>query len=323
MTATATLPSILDDPPPAVAADVAALRELLKSVPAKQLERNLLIASWNIRELGQLARTWEQPAGEKPFRDLHAVRCIGEIVARFDVIAIQEVQRDVAALQALMVWLGPDWGLMMTDVTRGARAGSERLAFIFDTRRVRPSGLAAELVLSTEDMSGNGAGKLHEQFARTPYAVAFISKGITFVLTTVHIRWGTGNAERTPEIAGIADWLKRWSKEIDGAGLDSIALGDWNIQRVRDETYLALTSTGLITPPELAPGADGGDPAEPAFDQIAWFPEQKRLRYTGRAGRVRWKGQILTQIDATEVTYRISDHMPIWAEFAVSDTPPV
>lgn len=323
MGATATQASILDDPPPAVAADVEALRALLATVPAKQLERNLLIASWNLREFGRLARTWAQPPESKPFRDLHAIRCIGEIVSRFDVIAIQEVQRDISALQALMVWLGSDWGLLMTDVTRGARAGSERLAFVFDTRRVRPSGLAAELVLAPEELEGNGAATLHEQLARTPFACAFVSKGITFVLTTVHIRWGRGDAERTPEIAAIAGWLKRWSREIDGAGHDFLALGDWNIQRVADPTYAALTSTGLVTPPELAPGADGGDPAEPAFDQIAWFPRGQRLRYTGRAGRVRWQGTILSGIDATEVTYRISDHRPIWAEFATSATDPV
>ncbi len=261
---------------------------------------------------------WDQPSGATPARDLHAVRCIGEIVSRFDAIAIQEVQRDIGALQALMVWLGPDWGLMMTDVTRGAVAGSERLAFVFDTRRVRPSGLAAELVLSAEDLAGSDAAKLHRQFARTPYAVAFVSKRITFVLTTVHIRWGAGDKDRTPEIAAIADWLRRWSHEIDGAGLDFLALGDWNIAAKDDPTYAALTSTGLTTPPQIDP-----DAGQPAFDQIAWFPKGQRLRYTGRGGRVRWQGTILKGVDPTEATFRISDHQPVWCEFAVGETDPV
>jgi endonuclease/exonuclease/phosphatase family metal-dependent hydrolase len=309
-------PSILDDPPPAVQEDLAALRELLRPVPAKQLERNLLIATWNIRELGKVARTWSQPEGESPARDLHAIRCIGEIISRFDVVAIQEVQRDIGALQVLMKWLGSDWGFTMTDVTRGARAGSERLAFIFDTRRVRPSGLAAELVLSEEDMRGTDPQRLHQQLARTPYSVAFYAKGHTFVLTTVHIRWGR-EAERGPEIRAVAEWLDRSRREIDSAGHDLFALGDWNIAEIGDDNHAALTATGLRVPLELAP-VD-----EPAYDQIAWFPRTLRLRYTSRAGRVRWKGTILRDHDPTGVTYRISDHTPLWVELALGETDPV
>jgi endonuclease/exonuclease/phosphatase family metal-dependent hydrolase len=310
-------PSILDPLPDAVARDVAALRELLKAVPAKQLERNLLIATWNLRELGQLARVWEQPEGRSPARDLHAIRCIGEIVARFDVVAIQELQRDISSLQALMAWLGPDWGFTMTDVTRGARAGSERLAFVFDLRRVRPSGLAAELVLAPEDMSGTDPDRLHQQLARTPYSVAFYANGHTFVLTTVHIRWGRA-VEREPEIRAVAEWLKRSQHEIDSAGHDLLALGDWNIEELTDANHRALTSTGLAVPPELDPPA-----GEPAFDQIAWFPKGMGMRYTGRGGRVQWKGTILRGLDPTGVTFRISDHVPLWVELAVGETDPV
>jgi len=310
-------PSIRDEPlPDAVERDVAALRDVLSGVPAKQLDRNLLIATWNLRELGRLARTWSQPEGRSPARDLHAVRCIGEIVARFDVIAIQELQRDISALQALMAWLGPSWAFTMTDVTRGARAGSERLAFVFDTRRVRPSGLAAELVLSAEDMRGTDPRRLHEQFARTPYSVAFYAKGHTFVLTTVHIRWGK-EAEREPEIRAIAEWLKRSQHETDSRGHDLLALGDWNIAELTDANHRALTSTGLAVPPELDPPA-----GVPAYDQIAWFPRTLRLRYTGRGGRVAWKGTILRGLDPTNVTFRISDHEPLWVELATTETPP-
>ena len=103
-------------------------------------------------------------------------------------------------------------------------------------------------------------------------------------------------------------------------------LGDFNIDRRGDANYQALISTGLATPPQLdavartvssKEGADGT-----FYDQIAWFPKKLRLRYTGRAGRVNWKGKVLTDIDPTEVTFRISDHYPLWVEFAVSDTPP-
>ena len=102
--------SIQDPPPAALMADISSLVGELQSVPAKELDRNLLLATWNIREFGQLARVWNQPSGHKPLRDLHALRCIGEIVARFDIVAIQEVQADISALAELMHWLGPEWG---------------------------------------------------------------------------------------------------------------------------------------------------------------------------------------------------------------------
>ena len=318
--------SILDSPPASVKADVRALVKVLQSVPAKELDRNLLIGTWNIREFGQLADVWDQKPKHKPFRDLHAVRCIGEIVSRFDVVAIQEVQEDTSSLRALMQWLGPDWGLIMTDVARGSAAGGERLAFVFDTRRVRPSGLAGEIVLSSEQMSGTSTKKLHQQFARTPYAVAFISHGMNFILTTVHIVWGKGAKQRTPEITAIADWLKDWSTRADTVGFDLLVLGDFNIDREGDANFDALTATGLTTPPELNAVArtvtsqDGA--AGTFYDQIAWFPKKLKLHYMGRAGKVPWKDKILTKTDPVEVTFRISDHYPLWAEFAVSDAPP-
>ncbi len=319
--------SILDPPSKSTEEDVERLRAELQPIPAKQVDRNLLIATWNLREFGQLSEVWDQPPRQKPYRDLHAIRCIGEIIARFDVVAIQEVQQDISALQALMRWLGSNWGLIMTDVTRGAKAGSERLAFVFDTRRVQPSGLAGELVLSVEQLSGKEPGALTEQFARTPYAVAFRSHGLTFILTTVHIVWGHGAKTRTPEIAGIAKWLKEWSKSIDVSGHDLFVLGDFNIDRKDDANYKALIETGLATPPELDEVARVVS-AEPGkklalYDQIAWFPDKLKLRYTGRAGGIAFKGKILTEIDPFEATFRISDHYPLWAEFAVSETDPV
>jgi endonuclease/exonuclease/phosphatase family metal-dependent hydrolase len=139
--------------------------------------------------------------------------------------------------------------------------------------------------------------------------------------------WGKSPKQRLPEIAAIAAWLEWWSTRIDTSGHDLFVLGDFNINRKDDENYLALLETGLKTPPELNDVArtvsseDG--PTGTFYDQIAWFPEKLKLRYTERAGRVDWKGKVLADIDENEVTYRISDHYPLWAEFAVSETDPV
>ncbi len=330
MTATAPRISILDPAPPEVAeqleADLAALREELKEVPSKQLDRNLLIATWNLRDFGAVAPTWAQPNGDKPARDLRAVRCIAEVVRAFDVVAIQEVQRDIGALAALMAALGPDWGFVMTDTGRGSHAGSERLAFVFDLRRVKPSGLAGELVLSREQLAGSDPAKIHEQLARPPYAVAFQSAGRTFVLTTVHLLWGSGEHDplKLKEVEALAEWVEWWSRQVDGRDHSLLVLGDFNIADKSDAAYQALTSTGLRTPEELDPvaAALAADPnAGTYYDQIAWFPKKIKLRFTKRGGRVKWKGKILQDVDG-DVSFRISDHFPLWAEFATGETDP-
>jgi hypothetical protein len=74
--------------------------------------------------------------------------------------------------------LGDSWGFVMTDVAKGSAGNDERLAFLFDTTRVKPSGLACELVEPVEtDPAKIKPGVFNRQFARTPYAVSFISSG--------------------------------------------------------------------------------------------------------------------------------------------------
>lgn len=114
------------------------------------------------------------------------------------------------------------------------RAFGERLAFVFDLRRVRPSGLACELVLSDEELGQEGGTDLIRQFARTPYAVSFVSGGRTFILVTLHVLWGKVPTDRIPELRGIAEWVANWADELESWGQDLIALGDFNIDRKDD-----------------------------------------------------------------------------------------
>jgi hypothetical protein len=135
--------SLHDTPPPAVQADIDALRRhLADALPAKRLDENLLIATWNLRAFGSLTRQWTAGDADSPKRDLRGLRAIGEIIRRFDIIALQEVKGDLRALRDLIKWLGRDWAFLMTDVTAGAAGNSERMAFLYDRRRVEPSGLA-------------------------------------------------------------------------------------------------------------------------------------------------------------------------------------
>ena len=64
---------------------------------------------------------------------------ISEIVSRFDIIAIQEVKGNLRALRHMLKYLNridDVWSFILTDKTRGDAGNNERLAFVFDTRRV-------------------------------------------------------------------------------------------------------------------------------------------------------------------------------------------
>ena len=193
--------AITDPPSMEVSADLARLRSALdEGVPAKALDRNLLIATWNVRAFGDLTEEWESSEEDTPKRDLHSLHSIAEIVSRFDVVALQEARENLKALRHLVKVLGPNWGLSLTDVTEGAPGNGERMAFLFDTRRVIPSGLACEIVVPEERLGALGSGALGRQFARTPYAVSFRSGTQTFVLVTLHVLYGQNEEDASPSL---------------------------------------------------------------------------------------------------------------------------
>ncbi|MBL8960977.1 MAG: endonuclease/exonuclease/phosphatase, partial [Gemmatimonadetes bacterium] len=105
-------------------------------VPAKSIDDTLLIASWNLREFG----------GTKfGGREREALFYIAEVISHFDLVAVQEVRDNLDALDNLMRLLGGWWDYLVTDVTVGRQGNGERLAFIYDKRKVNFGGLAGEI----------------------------------------------------------------------------------------------------------------------------------------------------------------------------------
>ncbi len=231
------MPTITDVPPAAAANELNAFRQHLDTLlPRKQEGENLLIATWNIRAFGSLTRAWTAGEGDTPKRDLRAILSIAEIVRHFDVIAIQEVKGDLRALRDLLRCLGDDWAFLMTDVTQGASGNDERMAFLYDASRLKPSGLACELVVPQEWLQEVGADALQRQFARTPYAVSFRAGATTFILVTLHVMYGTDSSSRVPELKAIARWMRDWADQTSDWAQNLLVLGDlgfgeqWNRQ---------------------------------------------------------------------------------------------
>ena len=339
-----TSPPIFGPMPPDVAQDWLDLCVALDTaVPSKQLDRNLLVASWNIRELGRHNGKWTTQQSDVPKRNVGDIHLIAEILSRFDVIAVQEVQDNLQALRVIMSCLGPDWGFHVTDVSFGDAGDSERLAYLYDLRRVRPSGLAGELVLSPEDLTPPVPGArpapdvirvagLARQLVKTPYMVSFTTASRPFVLTTAHIVWGDNDAlqPRAREAEALTKMLGRAvqplrSTEPDPFRASLIALGDFNITSEDDVIFKALVDNGLQ--PELKtlgrPRTVHDRPGSKiAYDQVAWFAPGRpgALKFQQVAGDTFAWDQHILKGQRGDTTFRISDHYPLWVEFDVRPT---
>ncbi len=327
------MPNIKDAPPQSVQRDLDALNAALDAqIPPKRDQQNLLIASWNIRAFASLTRKWTATGNDSPKRDLRGLRTIIDIVSRFDVVAVQELSGNLRALRDMMSYLGDDWSFLMTDVTAGDAGNRERMAFIFDRRRVQPSGLAAEIVIPPEWIDGThddaiGENALREQFARTPYAVSFKAGKQTFILVTLHVKYGDSSRDRVAELTGIARWLRSWADQANRWHHNLLTLGDFNIDRQGDALWQAFTSTGLTVPADLnnvkrTLFSDDDEPnLEKFYDQIAWFESggnriKLNLEYV-KGGGFDFLPFIYTDTDLTKngKSFRVSDHYPLWVEF--------
>ena len=324
------MPSITSTPPAAVRSDLDSLSAALDlAIPAKAEDENLLIATWNIRSFSSLTRKWTAGSSDSPKRDLRGLRAIIEILSRFDVIAIQEVMGDLRALRDTLRFLGDDWSFLMTDITLGAAGNRERMAFLFDTTRVEPSGLACELVVPPEWLDEIEENALQEQFARTPYAASFRAGSTTFILVTLHVDYGEGPADRIAELGGIARWLAAWARRESRWDHNLIALGDFNIDRKGDKLWQAFTSTGLTVPEDLHQvkrsifAAEGDYTLKKFYDQIAWFETASGIPRLSipyvQSGGFDFLPHVYTDRNLTKnsISYRLSDHYPLWVEFSL------
>jgi len=324
--------------------------QLTAEIPVKQMESNLLLATWNIREFG----------GSKYGGRLEeSYYYIAEIIARFDLIALQEVREDLSALNRVMEILGSYWSYMFTDVTEGREGNSERTAFLFDTRKVRFGGLAGQLVLppleEKDPESGQTIYKPVKQLARTPFLCGFRAGWTNFTLTTVHILYGDAVAndpERIKEIEDLAKMIANKAAEKTAWSHNMILLGDFNIFKKEDHTYEAITKAGFVTP-EALQELPSNAIKNKFYDQIAFKVRPGKFETTGKAGVFDFFQSLYkdTAADETEYatamgpaylqsssgkarddkgkqayyktywrTFQMSDHLPMWVEVCIDHT---
>jgi endonuclease/exonuclease/phosphatase family metal-dependent hydrolase len=305
------------------------------NVPPKTLDETLLIASWNIREFD---------SGKYGDRVPEALYYIAEIISRFDLVAVQEIYKDLKALREVMDILGSHWDYIVTDTTEGAKGNKERLAFLYDNRKVRFGGLAGELVLP--DVKVEGTSTPVEQVARTPMVCGFTSGWVRFVMATVHILYGSDAAEdprRVKEIQEVAKMLRKRTDDPTSWSQNLILLGDFNVYRPQDETLQALIQAGFRIPEEIQ-DLKSNAPRTKHYDQIALRGSRRKFETTGRAGVIPFFDFVFTEDDEPDYaslmpdgyatkndgsardaagrrtyyrqwrTFQMSDHLPLWIE---------
>ncbi len=226
-----------------------------KEIPKRTLNKKLIFGTWNIREFDSNAKGFG-PRKEDDFF------YIAEIISRFDIIALQEINDDLRPLKRVLNILGDDYEFIVTDVAAWKSGGNnERLGFIYDKRTVKFNGIAGELVLPQDMLIRNNNGVVERQFARTPFKCSFVSGWFKFKVTTVHIYYGADSESskkfkrRIDEIDKVAELISDSAKneknnvsEVSWKNpYNYFIVGDFNIVDVNNVTYDALAKHGFKT----------------------------------------------------------------------------
>ncbi|MGD9711412.1 MAG: endonuclease/exonuclease/phosphatase family protein, partial [Thermomicrobiales bacterium] len=278
-----------------------AMRRDLRSLANRKSDRSLLLATWNIRDFDSNEFRQGPRLPETFFY-------IAEIISCFDLVAVQEVSRDLSALYQVMEILGPEWQFIATDTTEGVSGNGERMAFVYNTEKVRFRQIAGEIVLpqgqlivsqrradeppddtrprggpspetkAVETALARGLTEVHQQFARTPFVVAFESGWFRFNLCTVHIYYGEksgpGLQRRIQEIRALVTFFADRQDRENAVSDDPerqenyILLGDFNVVSPEHETMKALRDRGFAVPP-ASDGDNVRTPEDHFYDQIA------------------------------------------------------
>jgi len=322
------------------------LRQALDvSIPPKNLDHSIILATWNLREFDSLS------FGRRMDESFYH---IAEIISRFDLVAIQEIRKDLTALKKLQEILGSNWKYIVSDVTEGSKGNKERMGFLYDGRKIKFSGLAGELVLPPLEYTENGKRKYRpiSQLARTPFMCGFKAGWTKFILATVHVLYGTDSAKdplRIEEIEQIAGQLKKRTQDKTAWSKNLILLGDFNIFKKDDETYKAITKSGFSVPKELQELPGSNIQQNRHYDQIAFRARKGRLVCTGKAGIFDFFDHVFRKKDEADYvvnmgekyiktskgkirdeksksryyktywrTHQMSDHLPMWLELRIN-----
>jgi len=286
-------------------------------IPSSKLDETLNVAAWNVRDFGKNRRT----KAAKYF--------LAEIMNQFDLIALTEVRDNLKDFLDVKDILGPYWKFVVSDF-RPDRAGNrERVAYLYDERMCQFTGLAAEAdpPRKREKISPDEDSDYRSKYTwwRSPYMASFKAGNFDFTLLTAHMRWGNSESEREAALENLADWIEKRRKNSSVFDKDIIVMGDFNIPKVGDSLYKALTKHGLRMPKALGTVkftnvAGYTKPSSgKAYDQILHYSYSAKS-FTENGGILDFMGSknghkaLFPDLTKTKFTYQLSDHFPLWLQ---------
>jgi endonuclease/exonuclease/phosphatase family metal-dependent hydrolase len=354
-----------------------AIRTSLGPIRKRKTDGSLLLATWNIRDFDSNKFGFGRRLPESIFY-------IAEMLSCFDLVAVQEVNRDLSALERVMRILGREWDYIATDTTSGTGGNDERMAFVYNTEKVWFRKIAGEIVLpdgqlivsrrkvkppkaqAPSDVSDAEAKEAREdfdevrqQFARTPFMVAFQSGWFKFSLCTVHIYYGQDSGPQLERrIAEIEQLAKFFAERQDAANDQErddlgnvenyVLLGDFNVISPEHRTMQALKSQGFSVPAAIDGRKVRGE-GDHFYDQIATRVKDPRFkvvtggmidiykdvfrdtdedralyeRFMPKADpekNERFRAKTKEALYRKWRTWQMSDHSPLWVEIETDFT---
>ncbi|WP_298244058.1 endonuclease/exonuclease/phosphatase family protein [uncultured Bradyrhizobium sp.] len=343
------------------------IRSSLNEVRRRKSDGTLLLATWNLRD-------FDSNKFGFGFRLRESFYYIAEMISAFDLVAVQEVNRDLSGLRKVMRILGREWDYIATDATEGPGGNAERMVFIFNTEKVWFRKIAGEVVLPDgqlivspkvvkppKDQKAVKAKprtrEVEQQFARTPFLVAFQSGWFHFSLCTVHIYYGKDTGpqlkRRIAEIEKLVEFFAKrqdedTKQEIDNLGNveNYILLGDFNVVSPDHQTMEALKGQGFKVPEQIDGDRVRKD-GDHFYDQIAVRVKDPRFK-VNTGGLVdlyadvfreedleiyeplmpkkdpeknkKFQAKSSVQLYKKWRTWQMSDHSPLWIEIGTDFT---
>ncbi|HEX7315894.1 MAG TPA: endonuclease/exonuclease/phosphatase family protein [Pyrinomonadaceae bacterium] len=304
---------------PEIAQGLVALKQRIEAskIPPSRLDKTVNLAIWNIREFGKKKRTTA------------ALHYIAEILNQFDLVALVELRDNLEDMAEVMRYLGRSWQIVYSDWIDDDGGNKERTAFLFDRRAVIFNGLAAEL--DAPRLKQGTEYLAPHSFWRAPYLCSFRSGNFDFLAIAMHARWGDSIEGRRVELQMLADWMATRFKSKYVEDNDLIVLGDFNVPKLDDSLFKALTSSGLRIPKQLKQlkagdavigGANLGKDAR--YDQILHRPTVPE-NFCNNGGVLDFfiddahieelfPGKNYTR---DKFSFQLSDHMPVWIQINV------
>ncbi|NQV31633.1 MAG: endonuclease/exonuclease/phosphatase family protein [Phycisphaeraceae bacterium] len=316
-----------------------------RNVPEKE-EGKLLLASWNVANLGEQKR------------DSKDLKLIAHLMSRFELIAVQEVKDNLDHFSKVVEFMDGDYDWIVND-TGG---NNERLGYVYDTRKVSLGKLFAEIaiperqfikhdVVGSYEKGGQTRVEVYFQheftpFDRNPFVGTFSAGKISFTLVNVHLYFGgfknaakieerAKYARRVLEILMLSKWANKRRKGKNTYDRDIILLGDMNVPKMdsTEAAFRALQKSGLQPQDYFTKTGGSNLSGAKAYDQMAITEGTIKNRlgkydvfdFDAAVFAGKWEDLVeahgekkaLSKFNSY-VKFHVSDHRPLWMQLDIA-----